>query len=116
MISSLVLVAVGGAAGSALRYLVAQAVGFPFGTLAVNVSGSFAIGVAFVALAGRGPAYPLFVTGVLGGFTTFSAFSLDAMRLVEHGRITAALAYVAASVFLSLAACLVGLWLARGMA
>jgi CrcB protein len=114
MISMLFLVAAGGAAGSALRHLLSQTVTFPFGTLAVNVAGSLAIGIAFVALSGRGGSYPLVVPGLLGGFTTFSAFSLDTIRLVEAGRFGAASAYVVASVVLSLLACLAGLWLARG--
>jgi CrcB protein len=113
MISSLVLIAAGGAAGSVLRHVVSQSVGFPFGTLAVNVAGSFAIGIAFVTLAGRGAAYPLVVTGMLGGFTTFSAFSLDTIRLIEAGRPGPAAGYVAASVLASLLACLGGIWLAR---
>ena len=113
MISTLFLVATGGAAGSVLRHLLSQAAAFPFGTLAVNVAGSLAIGIAFVALSGRGGAYLFVVAGLLGGFTTFSAFSLDTIRLIEAGRFGAASGYVVASVLLSLLACLAGLWLAR---
>lgn len=114
--SAFLLIAAGGAAGSVLRHLMVQAVGFPWGTLAVNVAGSFLIGLAFVALAGRGPGYLLVATGVLGGFTTFSAFSLDTLRLVESGQAGMALAYVAGSLALSLAACAAAVMLARGLA
>jgi CrcB protein len=58
-------------------------------------------------------AMPLLVTGVLGGFTTFSAFSLDALRLIEGGRPGAAALYVSGSVGLSLLACAAGLWIGR---
>jgi CrcB protein len=115
MMSSLLLIATGGAAGSVLRHLLSQALAFPFGTLVVNVAGSLAIGVAFVTLAGRGAAYALVVTGMLGGFTTFSAFSLDTIRLIEGDRLVAATCYAAASVLLSLLACLGGIWFARSV-
>ncbi|MFT7147452.1 MAG: CrcB protein [Yoonia sp.] len=100
-----------------LRYLIGLAVAFPMGTLVVNVVGSFAIGLVWVLLAARGLQawLPFVMTGLLGGFTTFSAFSLDTLRLVEAGRITAAGGYVAASVILSISACAMGLWLARGI-
>jgi CrcB protein len=116
MMTSLFLVALGGAAGSVVRHLIATAVGFPWGTLAVNVIGSFAIGILWVVLAGRFPGHGLLVTGFLGGFTTFSAFSLDTLRLIELGQTGQAMVYVTASVGLSLAACTVGLFLARGVA
>jgi len=117
MITPVISVALGGALGAVLRYLVGLAVAFPMGTLAVNVVGSFAIGVVWVVLAARGLQgwMPFVMTGLLGGFTTFSAFSLDTMRLVEAGRFMVAGGYVAASVILSIAACASGLWLAKGM-
>jgi CrcB protein len=115
MMTSLLLVAAGGAAGSVLRYLVGQVVVFPLGTMAVNVIGSFVIGIAWVTLAGRDAAYLLLVTGFLGGFTTFSAFSLDTFRLVEDGRMVGALGYAGGTVVLSLAACLAGLAIARAV-
>lgn len=116
MIQTLLLVALGGAAGSVLRHLTVMAAGAPLGTLAVNVAGSFAIGVLFVTLAGRGPLVPLFMAGVLGGFTTFSAFSLDTLKLWQAGQGGQALLYVGASVILSLAAVALGASLARGFA
>ncbi|MGR3465941.1 fluoride efflux transporter FluC [Limimaricola sp.] len=116
MMTSLALVAMGGATGASLRFLVGQAVAFPLGTLAVNVAGSLAIGALWVLLEGRATQLaPLLVTGLLGGFTTFSAFSLDALRLVETGRGAAALAYVSGSVILSIVACALGLWIARSL-
>ncbi len=111
MTYTLPLVAFGGALGAALRYLATLLWPAPWGVLAVNVAGSLAIGL----LAGRlSPALaPLLITGVLGGFTTFSAFSLDALRLVEGGRLGAAALYVGGSVGLSVLACALGLWLGR---
>ena len=89
---------------------------FPWGTLAVNVAGSFAIGVLIVPLTGHGEASRLFlVTGFLGGFTTFSAFSLDALALWQRGEASAALAYVAVSLALSLAAVALGLLAGRAL-
>ena len=78
--------------------------------LAVNIAGSFLMGLLVVVLAGRGNVLaPLLMSGLLGGFTTFSAFSLDAVTLWQRGQGAVALAYVAASVGLSLAALLAGL-------
>lgn len=105
-------VALGGAIGSVLRFLTVAAVSAPLATLIVNIAGSFAIGVAFVLLSAR--LSPLLMTGVLGGFTTFSAFSLDALKLWDTGQPAQAAGYVAASVLLSLAAVALGTALARG--
>ena len=105
-------VALGGAIGSVLRYLTVSAVGGPVATFAVNVVGSLVMGVLFVTLATR--LSPLLMTGVLGGFTTFSAFSLDALRLYEGGAPGQALLYIAGSVIFSLAAVALGAALARG--
>jgi CrcB protein len=91
--------------------------GFPVHTLAVNVIGSFAMGVAvacFARVADPGQSCRLFVTtGVLGGFTTFSAFSLDAALLVERGTPLVAAAYVLLSVAGSVAALFLGLLVVR---
>jgi CrcB protein len=115
--TSLALVALGGAAGSVLRYLTSvmaiELLGpaFPWGTLAVNAIGSLVIG----AMAGadvEGQARLLFVTGLLGGFTTFSAFSLEATMLWSRAPVLS-VAYVAASVILGGAFCLAGFWLFR---
>lgn len=109
-LTGVLAVAAGGAAGSVLRYLVSVLVvstGFPWATLAVNVAGSAAIGVAAgIGLAGE--MRLLVVTGLLGGFTTFSAFSLETVSLAERS-LALAVFYVAASLTLGLTA----FWLAR---
>jgi CrcB protein len=102
---SLLLVALGGALGSVARYLVSLALGggaFPWGTLAVNVLGSAAIGAA-AGLGVQGPARLFLVTGLLGGFTTFSAFSLETGTLFARSPLLAGV-YVLGSVGLGLAA------------
>ena len=114
-------VAVGGAVGATARYGVTILAGrlttLPLGTLAVNVTGCFAMGLLAAGLAFRGGQHlaPLLLTGVLGGFTTFSAFSLDTLTLWERGAAALALGYVAASVLLSLMAVTAGLALGRGI-
>ena len=112
---TIVSVALGGALGAVLRSLVGLAVAFPAGTITVNVIGSLCIGIIWAVFNAKGLQawLPFVMTGVLGGFTTFSAFSLDALRLVEAGRLAAAGGYVMASVLLSLTACAVGLWIAK---
>ncbi len=115
------MVALGGAVGATGRYMTGLGAvrlfghGFPWGTLVVNVGGSFLMGVLVVMLAHLGGTRlsPLLLTGLLGGFTTFSAFSLDAAVLYERGQVGAAAFYVAASVGLSLGALFLGLALAR---
>jgi CrcB protein len=119
------LVFVGAGIGGVLRHGVnvgcARLCGtaFPWGTLTVNVVGSFLMGIiaAWLALkAGEGWSQPLrlfLTTGILGGFTTFSAFSLDAVLIWERGQMGLATAYVAASVVLSIAGLLAGLALIR---
>ena len=114
MFVTLSQVALGGAIGAVLRYLTGLAIAFPFGTLAVNIVGSFLIGVLWVALADRGAWAALLITGVLGGFTTFSAFSLDTLLLVDSGRAPMAAVYVLASVTLSLGACALGHSITKG--
>ena len=114
-------VALGGALGSVARYgvgIVARtaAPGWPWGTLAVNVAGSFAIGVLFAwFLAKPAPDWVRFglITGVLGGFTTFSAFSIETVELLRAGATVSALAYVAATMILGLGACALGIAAAR---
>lgn len=120
-----ILVAVGGAAGSMLRYATGLGAtrilgpNFPWGTLLVNIVGSLVIGVFVEAIARRfsasEPVRLLLVTGFLGGFTTFSSFSLDAVSLLERGATGLAALYVGGSVLLSLGAVFLGLWLARGL-
>jgi fluoride exporter len=115
-------VALGGATGAAARFAVAQWLGarwgwtFPWGTFAVNVTGSLAIGLVMTLLIARGadPMYRLLlVTGFLGGYTTFSAFSFEALTLLEARRWDAAALYVIGSVGFGLLATALGLGLGR---
>lgn len=114
---------IGGVARHGVNLAAARAfgLGFPWGTLAVNGLGSLAMGLLAGWLAARadepwsGPARLLLATGVLGGFTTFSAFSLDAVLLWERGAPGLAAAYVAGSVGLSLGGLVLGLALGRGV-
>lgn len=119
-------VALGGAIGASLRYgigawsLRAFGPGFPVGTMVVNVLGSLIMGMVAVALLHRFPGTwgvyaPFLMTGVLGGFTTFSAFSLDALNLIEDGRMGQAAFYVGGSVVLSILALFIGLTLGRAV-
>jgi CrcB protein len=104
----IVLVMLGGAAGAALRYLVSLATlavfgaGLPFGTWAVNIAGSLAMGVLTGALLRAGaaaePLRLLLGVGVLGGFTTFSAFSLDLVSMLVRGDVVLGVAYAISSV------------------
>lgn len=120
----LLAVAAGGAAGSVARYVMMERVGhwlgtgFPFSTLAVNVAGSFAMGVFIELSALAWSPSPeiraLVVVGVLGGFTTFSTFSLDVALLLERHQTAAAVAYMAGSVLMSVAALFFGLAAVRG--
>ncbi|MDQ7071738.1 MAG: fluoride efflux transporter CrcB [Rhodobacterales bacterium] len=126
MFINLINVALGGAIGAALRYLVGIGVvraigigglwGMPVGVILVNIVGSFLMGVFVVAAAQRGLTHlsPFVMTGVLGGFTTFSAFSLETVTLFERGQIGTAAAYVVLSVALSLGGLVIGLMVARG--
>lgn len=119
------LVFLGGGIGSVLRYALGVGVlrfgwmGFPVATLAVNVIGGFAMGIlaGWFAFRGGGPqASRLFLTtGLMGGFTTFSTFSLETMLLYEEGRIGVAAGYVGLSVALSVLALAGGLALVRAM-
>ena len=121
--NALVLVFIGGGLGAVSRHLSGMAVmrasgpGFPWGTMLVNIVGSLAMGLLIAWLARRSSGDAdlrlLLATGFLGGFTTFSAFSLDAVTLYERGALTAAAAYVIASVTVSILALFGGLWLAR---
>ena len=121
------LVALGGALGASCRHLANIGAlrlfgpSFPVGTLAVNVVGGLLMGLlaGFLALrySDGGQGIRLFLgTGILGGFTTFSAFSLDAVLLWERGQPAGALVYILGSVVLSIAALLAGLSLAKGFA
>ncbi len=114
----LLYIGTGSFAGGVLRYLVSRFVqarfltAFPAGTLAVNVIGCFLIGLVF-GLSDRGgmsQEWRLFLaTGLLGGFTTFSAFSNETVGMLHDGQLWQAGAYIAGSVFLGLAATFIGI-------
>lgn len=115
------LVFVGGGMGAVLRYgvgrvAVAGGWGAPVATLAVNVAGCLVMGLLAGWFVGRGGSEPwrlFLLSGVLGGFTTFSSFGLDALTLWQRGATGAAAAYVAASVLLSLGAVALGFVITR---
>ena len=120
--SSALLVAVGGALGALLRFGTVQltralfGVGFPLGTLVVNGLGCLAAGLVAAWLEARGESAQLrafLAIGLLGGFTTFSAFSLETMAMLERQAWSPAIAYVVASVAASLLAAFAGAWLVR---
>jgi CrcB protein len=119
------LVFVGGGLGASLRHFInvtcARCIGveFPWGTFIINITGSIVMGLIAGYLAFKGEAtqaWRLFLmTGILGGYTTFSAFSLDTALLYERGALGLAAAYVLGSVILSIAGLFVGLWLIRAL-
>jgi CrcB protein len=122
MLGSVLQVAIGGAIGASARYLMGLAIvrtvgipPIPLAIMAANVLGSFLMGVFVVLAAQRGLTHlsPFVVTGLLGGFTTFSSFSLEAVPLYERGEVGLAGVYVAASVVLSIAGLMTGLAVAR---
>ncbi|EDZ46576.1 fluoride efflux transporter CrcB [Leisingera daeponensis] len=124
MIFSVSMVAVGGAIGAVCRYLAGLGMirllghhDFPVAVITVNVIGSFLMGVFVVAAAMRGLTHlsPLVMTGLLGGFTTFSAFSLETANLIERGAFGQAALYVVLSVGLSVGGLFLGLMAARGV-
>jgi fluoride exporter len=117
-----VLVALGGALGASGRYgvslVAARHLGdaLPWATLIVNVAGGFAMGLLAALASGRPPLLLLLGVGVLGGFTTFSAFSIEIVRMMERGAIATAALYAILSVVLSIGAAFAGLLLARSLA
>ena len=124
MVMAFLQVGIGGAIGAMLRFGVGLALvrqtgtaGFPLGIISVNVLGSFLMGLFAVFAFHRGIEHlnPLVMTGVLGGFTTFSAFSLEAFTLYERGDVGQAVLYVLLSVILSILALAAGIWLARAV-
>lgn len=120
--NSLISVMIGGAFGAGARHLVGAAMlarlgpGFPWWTLTVNIVGGFLMGLLvgiLVKAGGSEQARLLLGVGVLGGFTTFSAFSLETWRMIEGGQVAVAIGYSGASVVGSVVALGLGLWVAR---
>ncbi len=116
VVKSILWVAAGGACGAVLRFAVQEIANtsnsFPWGTFVVNATGSLAVGLLVGLCAGlpwfEGTGRAFLVAGLLGAFTTFSAFSVETVLLLEQGRLGTAVAYVAASVGVCLAAALAG--------
>ena len=116
-------VAIGGAFGSLLRYLVSLAANrwfgseFAIGTAMVNISGSLVMGIAFVSLIQTGTTghrfAPLIMTGFLGGYTTFSSYSLDVWKMIESGRYLVAVTYGIGSAMISVLALFIGILVGR---
>jgi CrcB protein len=123
---NLLLVMIGGAAGAGLRWEFGRLAmrqlgpGFPWGTLGVNLIGGLLMGLLAGATIGEGaierPLWLLLAVGLLGGFTTFSAFSFDVFAMLERGRSGVAAGYAAASVLGSLLLFALGWWAARALA
>ena len=111
---SWLLIFMGGGLGALARYALAVALpraemGFPWATFMANVVGALLIGAIAGALMERTGARAFWIVGLLGGFTTFSAFSLEALQLIEQRQIVLALTYILGSVALGLLACVAGL-------
>ncbi len=124
MMKTLILVAFGGALGASLRHIWGHAVlrvtgpsEVPLAIMGANILGSFLMGAFVVLAAQKGLTHlsPFVMTGLLGGFTTFSAFSLETVTLVERGEMGLAALYVVLSVGLSIGGLMAGLWLMRGV-
>jgi CrcB protein len=117
-------VALGGAIGSVLRYMVSTIqgpawTGFPYGIFTVNVSGGFVMGLLTEAMALKFNVSPetraFLTTGVMGGYTTFSTFSLESVMLIQRDAYISAAAYIIGSAVLSIGALYCGLWLVRAV-
>jgi fluoride exporter len=115
----LLLIGSGGFVGSVLRYLLSQTVqnkflsSFPYGTMSVNIIGSLCIGIVYglVEKGNLSPEARLFLaTGILGGFTTFSAFTLDALNLLQEGLWLESASYVLLSVILGIVFAFLGIF------
>ncbi len=122
MFGTVLQVAIGGAVGASARYLTGVAIlkgfgshDFPLGVIAVNILGSFIMGALVVFLGQKGLTHlnALLATGFLGGFTTFSSFSLESWRLMETGRYDLALSYILLSVIVSILALIAGVHVMR---
>jgi CrcB protein len=122
---SLILVMAGGGVGAALRWQAGRVAlrwlgpGFPWGTFGINLVGGLLMGVLAGAMMRPGaidrPLWMLLAVGLLGGFTTFSAFSLEMFVMIERGQAALAAAYAFASVFGALALLFAGVWIGRAV-
>ena len=114
---SYLVIGLGGGIGAGLRFWVSESVAFPYGTLVVNVLGSLLIGIAFgVAIHRFGERLSLFfITGLLGGFTTFSAFSLDVLKLFQADKVALAAFYITTSLTASIFAVFLGVSITKNL-
>ncbi|MGI8643603.1 MAG: fluoride efflux transporter CrcB [Thermomicrobiales bacterium] len=119
-------VGLGGFAGANARYILGRWMisrfgdAFPYGTMLINITGSLLIGFVLALLVGKAsladPAWRLLlIAGVLGGYTTFSAFAAESVRLIEDGRLAAAISYIVGTNVLAILACIVGLGIGRAL-
>ncbi|HEV2074284.1 MAG TPA: fluoride efflux transporter CrcB [Thermomicrobiales bacterium] len=118
-------IGIGGFLGANARYFLGHAITqrlgtlFPYGTLIVNLTGAFLIGVIFTVLTDRVVDdrfwRHLVVTGFLGGYTTFSSYTYEAIRLMQEGRWSTTLLYVVGSNILGLLACFAGVWVTKAI-
>ena len=121
--NQILAVAIGGALGALSRYWMVGLVSrlfernFPYGTLAVNVLGSFLIGIGYIVIVQRlhvaSEWHAILMVGFIGAFTTFSTFSLETVSLLQEGRFVAALTYIFSSVLICLLATAAGIFLAK---
>ncbi|MFP4097741.1 MAG: fluoride efflux transporter CrcB [Alphaproteobacteria bacterium] len=126
MIGTIGVVALGGAMGATARHGVNITAahwlgqGYPWGTMIVNILGSFLMGIILGKILHMEPVSPevraFLTTGFLGAFTTFSAFSQDIVTLYERGAVMQAMAYLFTSVLLGIVALAIGVWIMRSMA
>lgn len=122
---TVIAIALGGAIGALSRHYVSVAVmrtagsDFPFGTFAVNIIGSFIMGLLIILLAHKFEAMPtlraLLTVGFLGSFTTFSTYSLETVLLVERGNLQGAALYAGGSLVAGVLALIAGMWLGRAV-
>ncbi|HEX3302365.1 MAG TPA: fluoride efflux transporter CrcB [Thermomicrobiales bacterium] len=125
VVPTMLAIGIGGIIGANLRWKIGVwaadqwATPFPWGTLLINLTGSFVLGLYLTLVTERFTGRPLtrlmFATGLLGAYTTFSTFAYETVRLLQHGQIWTALAYVAASLALGLAACTGGIATGRAI-
>ncbi len=119
-------VGLGGFAGANARYILGRWIvgrfgdAFPAGTMLINVTGSLMIGFLLAALVGKvslaDPTWRLLlIVGLLGGYTTFSAFAAESVRLIEDGRLAAAVTYIVGTNVLGVVACMIGLGVGRAL-
>jgi fluoride exporter len=122
-IYKLMLVGIGGFAGSILRYITVSSFqrfnfSFPLGTFIVNIAGSFILGTVVGWMVQRGENYSirlLLITGVCGGFTTFSAFAFENVNLFEQKLAITSIAYIVGSIVLGIGAVIAGIWIGRNI-